>query len=220
MTPTPAPSPEAPEDSVTLRTLRRAQADAWANGHTRLPLRALLSMRRARGAELFVDEVEDGPRDDLSFSGVAAADLSAAERRIPGASLLQDSPGIARSSARWRRRDPQRAGSHVKRILKAQGWTSIIAVARVAENWESIVGPQVAEHARVEQIEDGRLNVRTTSTAWAVHLRSLLPQLMRNIDEAVGPGVVQTVVVKGPDQPSWSHGPRSVRGRGVRDTYA
>lgn len=208
-------------EPLTQRMLRRVQDDAWAAGHARVPLAALLKSRRTRGADLFVDRLdEDVACEGLSFSGVHVSALDAAALRVPGGALLQDSPGMARSSARWRRYDPHRIGTHVQKLVRTRDWSGMLAIARVAEEWESIVGADVAAHARVEQIEAGCLKVRTTSTAWAVHLRTLLPQLMRNIDAAAGPGVVDTVIVKGPDQPSWSHGPRTVRGRGVRDTYA
>jgi predicted nucleic acid-binding Zn ribbon protein len=37
--------------------------------------------------------------------------------------------------------------------------------------------------------------------------------------ERVGPGVVESIVVRGPVQADWRKGPRRVRGRGPRDTY-
>lgn len=82
-----------------------------------------------------------------------------------------------------------------------------------------MVGDEIADHAEPETFTDGKLVVRTTSTAWATQLRLLLPQLDRRLAQEVGEGVVEEIVVLGPGAPSWVKGPRVVRGRGPRDTY-
>jgi len=61
--------------------------------------------------------------------------------------------------------------------------------------------------------------VRADSTAWAMEVRRLLPQLERRLAEEVGEGVVESITVLGPGGPTWTKGPRSVPGRGPRDTY-
>lgn len=205
-------------ESVPLRALRRAQELAWSSGHARIPMATLRRRREAAGNRQFSNT--PAPGAGLAVSGQDTSTLGAEERAVPGGCWLQDSPGLARSSARRHRRDPRLVGAQVRRVVASQEWGRMIALAQVADQWEQIVGADVAAHARVEHLESGRLIVRTTSTAWAANLRILLPQLMRRIDEAVGAGAVETVIVKGPDQPSWTHGPRRVRGRGVRDTYA
>jgi predicted nucleic acid-binding Zn ribbon protein len=47
----------------------------------------------------------------------------------------------------------------------------------------------------------------------------LAPQLVRRLNEEAGEGTVRVVEVRGPSAPSWRRGPRSVKGRGPRDTY-
>jgi predicted nucleic acid-binding Zn ribbon protein len=64
--------------------------------------------------------------------------------------------------------------------------------------WAQIVGPAGAEHAEVESFDEGKLLVRADSEAWAANLRLLAPQLMRNIIDTVGEGVVEEVIVRGP----------------------
>ena len=74
---------------------------------------------------------------------------------------------------------------------------------------------------RVLRLEpDGRLVVRTDSTAWATQLRLLAPTIVRRLNEELGHGTVTVIDVQGPHLPTWKKGPRSVRdGRGPRDTY-
>ncbi len=83
-----------------------------------------------------------------------------------------------------------------------------------------MVGGEVAGHCTPESFADGRLVVRTDSTAWATQLRLLAPSLVRRLNEELGHGTVTVIEVLGPHLPTWRKGPRSVRdGRGPRDTY-
>ena len=70
-----------------------------------------------------------------------------------------------------------------------------------------------------ETFADGRLVVRTDSTAWATQLRLMQSQLLAKINAAVGQGVVTSLNITGPSAPSWRKGPLHVPGRGPRDTY-
>lgn len=117
-------------------------------------------------------------------------------------------------------RDPQTFGSLIERLIAERGWKEDVSVGGVMGRWPEIVGAEVAEHATPESFVDGVLTVRTDSTAWATQLRLMLPRYEERINEEVGDGVVQRIVVLGPAAPSWRKGPRSAPGgRGPRDTY-
>lgn len=116
-------------------------------------------------------------------------------------------------------RDPGRIDSVLDSQLKERGWKEPLQVGAVVGRWEDIVGELVAKHCPVESFKHGELLVRAQSSAWAQQLRLLLPEVMGRITEAVGPGVVEKVVVLGPRAPSWRHGIRNAPGRGPRDTY-
>lgn len=116
-------------------------------------------------------------------------------------------------------RDPESVGSAVEDFLAEQGWQGSAALARLAESWADVVGPDLAAHVVVESWTDGELVLRADSTAWATQVRLLADSLRRQVTEAVGEDLVTTITVKGPDAPSWRSGPRVVRGRGPRDTY-
>ncbi|MGC9666998.1 DUF721 domain-containing protein [Planosporangium sp. 12N6] len=116
-------------------------------------------------------------------------------------------------------RDPQTLASVLERLVKARGWQRPTAEATVFGAWERVVGPDIAAHCRPVKLEDGELTVEAESTAWATQLRLLAGKLLSRIAGEVGNGVVKKLHIHGPAAPSWSRGPRRVRGRGPRDTY-
>ncbi|MEO3746263.1 DciA family protein [Plantactinospora sp. B5E13] len=116
-------------------------------------------------------------------------------------------------------RDPQLFGTVLARLVKARGWQQPAAEATVFGAWERVVGPDVAQHSRPVKLENGELTVEAESTAWATQLRLLAGSLLQRIAAEVGHNVVRRLHVHGPTAPSWSRGPRRVRGRGPRDTY-
>ncbi|MEU7931877.1 DUF721 domain-containing protein [Micromonospora echinofusca] len=116
-------------------------------------------------------------------------------------------------------RDPQPLGAVLDRLVKARGWQQPAAEATVFGAWERVVGPEVAQHSRPVKLEDGELTVEARSTAWATQLRLLAGSLLKQIASEVGHNVVRKLHIHGPAAPSWSKGPRRVRGRGPRDTY-
>ncbi|MFB9234642.1 DUF721 domain-containing protein [Plantactinospora siamensis] len=116
-------------------------------------------------------------------------------------------------------RDPQLLGAVLARMVKARGWQRPTAEATVFGSWAKVVGADVAEHSRPVKLVDGELTVEAESTAWATQLRLLSGSLLRQIASVVGHDVVRRLNIHGPAAPSWSRGPRRVRGRGPRDTY-
>ena len=82
-----------------------------------------------------------------------------------------------------------------------------------------LAGEETAKHSEPIAIENGVLQVRCESTAWATQLRLMRTELVtRILDRYPGAGV-ETIRFQGPDAPTWKRGPRSVPGRGPRDTY-
>ncbi|MFF0368705.1 DUF721 domain-containing protein [Micromonospora sp. NPDC005087] len=116
-------------------------------------------------------------------------------------------------------RDPQPLSVVLNRLVKARGWQQPAAEATVFGAWERVVGAEVAQHSRPVKLENGELTVEARSTAWATQLRLLAGSLLKQIAREVGHNVVRKLHIHGPAAPSWSKGPRRVRGRGPRDTY-
>jgi predicted nucleic acid-binding Zn ribbon protein len=110
-------------------------------------------------------------------------------------------------------------GQALDEFVSASGWSTQAAVARVTQEWPSIVGLELADHVTPGEFDDGRLVLQADSTAWATQVKLLLPGIQQALDRALGPGVVTRLDIRGPQAPSWVKGPRRVKGRGPRDTY-
>ncbi|MDT7577680.1 MAG: hypothetical protein QOH17_4013 [Pseudonocardiales bacterium] len=163
----------------------------------------------------------DIAREALRAAREASAD-KAAER---AAQLKGRKPGGSRSRRRrWSgagpdERDPQPFGRLVARVSLDRGWSPRLTDATVLGRWPQLVGAEIADHCTPLSLRDGELVLQAESTAWATQLRTLQRQLLTRLAAAVGRDVVKRIRVVGPSGPSWRHGPRTVRGRGPRDTY-
>jgi predicted nucleic acid-binding Zn ribbon protein len=144
-------------------------------------------------------------------------DTDAAARALNRAasSGKKQAPGSPRGAGR----DPELLGSAVDRLIRDRGWAAEASAASLTTRWVEIVGPELADHVKPESFEEGVLVLRAESTSWATQVRLLMGTVRTAIDQAIGAGVVTKVTVKGPTAPSWKSGPRSVPGRGPRDTY-
>lgn len=170
---------------------------------------------------------------EVAREALAAARVEARRRGLsPGAPTGRQPADTTPGRSRWRRiapeersgahpdeRDPQLLGPTLDRLVAERGWATDAAVGGVMGRWAAIVGPDVAAHAKPVSYADGELVVQADSTAWATQIRLLAPALLARIATELGAGTVSAVTVRGPSAPSWKRGPRSVRGRGPRDTY-
>ena len=116
-------------------------------------------------------------------------------------------------------RDPQSMDATLGRFVTEQGWETELRVHGVFSRWEAIVGREVGQHVSPQSFADGRLVVRTDSTAWATQMKLLAPDVVRRLNEVLGDQTVQVIDVEGPRGPSWKRGRLRVKGRGPRDTY-
>ena len=106
------------------------------------------------------------------------------------------------------------------RLIAHHGWEVDLRVQGVFGRWAELVGQEVADHCTPESFDEGRLVVRTDSTAWATQLKLLAPSVVRRLNEELGHGTVTVIEVLGPHLPTWTKGRLTSRdGRGPRDTY-
>jgi predicted nucleic acid-binding Zn ribbon protein len=176
-------------------------------------------------------EQEPEPLVDAALSGpeLARAMLEAAQARRSRArgrgrrraSQSQEAPPRRRawSGAGPDARDPQPLGSVLAKLVAERGWQRPAAEARLFGEWDRVVGGDVAGHCRPSKLERGELTIEAESTAWATQLRLLARSLLKQIAAEVGNNVVTKLHIHGPAAPSWSRGPRRVRGPGPGDTY-
>ncbi len=155
---------------------------------------------------------------------------AAAEHDPQGLDLAREVARAARGGPppkpRRRRRDPDQPtpdpvpfGQALEEVIRQQGWSTQVNLQHLLGRWPSLVGPVNAAHSAPERYSDKVLTVRAESTAWATSLRQIAPRLVAILNERLGQGTVERVVVVGPEAPSWKRGRRSVPGRGPRDTY-
>jgi predicted nucleic acid-binding Zn ribbon protein len=116
-------------------------------------------------------------------------------------------------------RDPGSMAVAFSELTDVMGWGPSLARADLIEQWADIVGDDVAAHAEPTGFQDGVVEVRCDSSAWATQLRLMKKKLLSAVQEMFPDAGVSDIQVKAPGAPSWKHGSRSVPGRGARDTY-
>ncbi len=192
------PEPRDPDSTQEPDTGRAAERTSPATSSGIDLARAMLAAARARAGVPGQQAGDGGGR-------------WARPRRGTGADL--------RSGSGPDERDPALLATAIDRLVTERGWQTDTAVHGLLARWPQVVGPEVAAHCQPDTVIDGELTVVATSTAWATQLRLLTPQLLARLQEELGPAAIRRVRVRGPQAPSWAHGPRRVRGRGPRDTY-
>ncbi|WP_165066302.1 DUF721 domain-containing protein [Marisediminicola senii] len=123
------------------------------------------------------------------------------------------------SSAFGAGRDAHGLGDVLDSLTSRMGWDSPLAQSEMMASWAEIAGEETAEHSHPAGIEEGTLTVKCDSTAWATQLRLMRVQILTHIAVRYPDAGIVTIRFEGPGAPSWKRGPKSVPGRGPRDTY-
>ncbi|MBO1901273.1 DUF721 domain-containing protein [Leucobacter weissii] len=139
--------------------------------------------------------------------------------RIPPSRTRRVVAGTERSVPFGKGRDPRSLGELLDLAARDMGWTVELDQARLISDWHRFVGDAMAAHTEVIEIRDGALVVQCDSTTWATELRRLRGEILTRILDAYPEVELRELRFLAPGAPSWKHGPRSVPGRGPRDTY-
>jgi len=115
-------------------------------------------------------------------------------------------------------RDPRLIGSIVSRTITERGWAPFLSRESVIDQWEDIVGIDVAAHT-VAEIDEDLITVRCDSSAWATNLRLMRHEILAELLAKFPNSGIEKISVIGPGVPNKIRGPRSVKWRGPRDTY-
>jgi predicted nucleic acid-binding Zn ribbon protein len=116
-------------------------------------------------------------------------------------------------------RDPRGLGSVLDNLTVDLGWSGTLAKSQLLVSWAEVVGADIAARTHPIAIEDSTLTVACESTAWATQLRLMSSEILTKILQRFPESDVTSVRFQGPNAPSWKRGPRSIPGRGPRDTY-
>jgi len=116
--------------------------------------------------------------------------------------------------------DPQLLKDVLAQIIHERDWKGGIAEGTLFSTWAEVVGPEISLHATPISLLDGVLTIQTSSTAWAVQLQLVGPDLLATIRASSPGALVDSLSIIGPHGPSWKKGVRTIRGaKGPRDTY-
>lgn len=169
---------------------------------------------------------EEGGVEDVHFDPTGldlARQIAAAAGRSVPAQPPRKAPrkktGPGRGASDKEKGDPLSLGEALEGVIERRGWGTQVNVHLLLGRWPELVGDAVAEHSHPEAYKDKVVVVRTSSTNWAAQLRLMAPQIVAKMNATLGDGTVKAVRILGPEAPSWRHGPRTVKGRGPRDTY-
>lgn len=116
-------------------------------------------------------------------------------------------------------RDPRGLGSVLENLTADLGWSATLAKSQLIISWAEVVGEDIAVRTNPVAIEDNTLTVSCESTAWATQLRLMSSDILTKILQKFPEADVTGIRFQGPNAPSWKRGPRSIPGRGPRDTY-
>ena len=116
-------------------------------------------------------------------------------------------------------RDPRGVGDVLSTLTREAGWDRELAREDVVRAWADVAGENTAQHTRPVAFSEGMLTVQADSTAWAKQLQLMRAQILSEIVRRFPDAGVDAIRFIGPDVPSWKWGPRTVSGRGPRDTY-
>ena len=108
-------------------------------------------------------------------------------------------------------RDPKALGDVIDGLTSQLGWTAPLAQHEVLASWAEIAGEETAQHTEPIAIEDGVLQVRCESTAWATQLR-LMRTATRHRDRSSVPRARRS-------RRSASKGRTPPPGKGVPDRF-
>ena len=116
--------------------------------------------------------------------------------------------------------EPHLLSEVLAELVDERDWRTGLAEGNLFSNWEQIVGPQIFEHSTPISLLEGVLTIRTSSTAWSTQLQLVSPDILATIQQSAPGALVDSIVIIGPNGPSWKKGLRTIRGaRGPRDTY-
>ncbi|MHA3723614.1 DUF721 domain-containing protein [Leucobacter sp. HY1910] len=116
-------------------------------------------------------------------------------------------------------RDPRALGDVLSIVSGDMGWSIELERARLLGEWAEFAGETTAEHTVVVGITNDVLQIQCDSTTWATELRRLRAEIVSRMLNEYPDAGIKDIRFLAPGAPTWRHGPRTVKGRGPRDTY-
>lgn len=88
---------------------------------------------------------------------------------------------------------PTPLGETLAELVDRHGWTERLGASKAQARWSQIVGDELAARCEPVRLAGGTLVIRAATPAWATQLRYLVPQLLSNAEQVLGPGSVREI---------------------------
>ncbi|WP_018142868.1 DUF721 domain-containing protein [Alloscardovia criceti] len=137
-------------------------------------------------------------RFHLNMSALAAHIFEPYAHQFVQGKSFDESNQLAAESFGQKGRDWVDFGSVLAIITNNPQWKSKMDVARLYDQWPSIVGEAVAYNSRVGRLEAGVLTIYAISPAWATQLSYMTTQIIENIQHFLPSLDIQEIRIIGP----------------------
>ena len=84
-------------------------------------------------------------------------------------------------------------GKILGQVVRDLGVGKKLNEQRAVIEWADVVGERVAAHSRATRVDKGRLFVEVDSSVWAQELSLMRRRILREMNERIGKGVIETV---------------------------
>jgi predicted nucleic acid-binding Zn ribbon protein len=91
---------------------------------------------------------------------------------------------------------PVEVGTGLERVLRSLGAPSPAALGSLFEDWEQLVGEQIAAHVRPLRLSESTLVLGVDEPGWATQVRWMGADLLDRLAAGLGPGVVTAIEVR------------------------
>ncbi|MGJ8677767.1 MAG: DUF721 domain-containing protein [Akkermansiaceae bacterium] len=153
--------------------------------------------------------MESNPQSDSPEPSIPDGSVGGASR-IKRRSKRQRRDSKSRLKARnqilseWRggidppssQRNIHQADEYLADLLKLVGLSDGIDEQRLKEGWSRVAGDFVSKHTVPDSIREGVLVLRVVNPMMKFHLQQMSAQLLRNLGNELGQGVVKQIVFK------------------------
>ncbi|RPI02874.1 MAG: DUF721 domain-containing protein [Calditrichaeota bacterium] len=90
-------------------------------------------------------------------------------------------------------RIPRHIGESIKLLIRDLGFEKKVNEIRVIEEWDKIVGPNIAKIARVERVEGSILYVKVSSMTWRTELLFQKQAILQKIETVIGKDIIKDI---------------------------
>lgn len=88
-------------------------------------------------------------------------------------------------------------GKVISEAVEAKGWQKKVTEMNAVNSWnKENIGTRICSNAQAYHIENGKLYVLVSNSTWMNELSFLKPQIIKNINQAVGKSVVEDIQFK------------------------